>query len=138
MTANGIFQIVIYFLVIVALTKPIGAFMVRVFQGQRTFLHPMLSWLEALIYRLTGVREDEEQHWTRYAGALIGFSLFSFLFTYLIQRLQGVLPLNPQHFGAGNVTPDLSFNTAVSFVTNTNWQAYSGESTLAIWYRCRH
>ncbi len=131
MTSLGIFQILIYFLVILALTKPVGAFMARVFQGERTFLHPVLRWLETLVYKLTGVREDEEQHWTRYAGALIAFSLFSFLFTYVIQRVQGLLPFNPQHFGAGNVSPDLSFNTAVSFLTNTNWQAYSGESTLS-------
>jgi K+-transporting ATPase ATPase A chain len=131
MTPIGIFQIVCYFLILLALTKPIGAFMARVFQGQRTFLHPVLRWLETLIYKVTGVREDEEQHWTRYAGSLIAFSLISFLFTYAIQRLQGFLPLNPAGFGAGNVSPDLSFNTAVSFPTNTNWQAYSGESTLS-------
>ena len=131
MTPIGVFQIVSYFLILLALTKPIGLFMAQVFQGERTFLHPPLRWLETLIYKITGVREDEEQHWTRYAGALIGFSLFSFLFTYAIQRLQGALPFNPQHFGAGNVTPDLSFNTAVSFATNTNWQAYSGESTFS-------
>jgi K+-transporting ATPase ATPase A chain len=131
MTSLGIFQILFYFLVILALTKPVGAFMARVFQGQRTFLHPALRWLETLVYKLTGVREDEEQHWTRYAGALIAFSLFSFLFTYVIQRIQGLLPFNPQHFGAGNVSPDLSFNTATSFLTNTNWQAYGGESTFS-------
>ena len=131
MTPIGVFQIISYFLILLALTKPIGLFMAQVFQGERTFLHPPLRWLETLIYKITGVREDEEQHWTRYAGALIGFSLFSFLFTYAIQRLQGALPFNPQHFGAGNVTPDLSFNTAVSFATNTNWQAYSGESTFS-------
>ncbi|MEQ1884797.1 MAG: potassium-transporting ATPase subunit KdpA [Bryobacteraceae bacterium] len=131
MTPGGVFQIVSYFLILLALTKPIGLYMARVFQGQRTFLHRPLRWLETLVYKLAGVREDEEQHWTRYAGALIGFSLASFLFTYAIQRLQGFLPLNPQQFGAGNVSPDLSFNTAVSFATNTNWQAYSGESTLS-------
>ena len=101
MTTLGVFQIVSYFLVLLALTKPMGAFMARVFQGQRTFLHPPLRWLETLIYKITGVREDEEQHWTRYAGALIGFSLVSFLFTYAIQRLQGVLPFNPQQFEIG-------------------------------------
>src|SRR5262249_44486753 len=131
MTPIGIFQIVAYFLVLLALTKPMGTFMARVFQGQRTFLHPALRWMETLVYKLTGIREDEEQHWTRYAGALISFSLFSFLFTYLIQRFQGMLPFNPQHFGADKIAPDLSFNTAVSFVTNTNWQAYGGESTIS-------
>ena len=91
----------------------------------------MLRWLETLVYKLTGVREDEEQRWTHYGGSLVAFSLFAFLFTYFIQRAQAFLPLNPQHFGAGNVSPDLAFNTAVSFVTNTNWQAYAGESTLS-------
>ncbi|MEQ1948254.1 MAG: potassium-transporting ATPase subunit KdpA [Bryobacteraceae bacterium] len=131
MTPRGVFQILIYFIAILALTKPMGAFMARVFQGQRTFLSPVFRWLETLTYKVTGVREDEEQHWTRYAGSLIALSLFSFAFTYAIQRLQAVLPLNPQGLGAGNVAPDLAFNTAVSFTTNTNWQAYSGESTLS-------
>src|SRR5580704_14292384 len=105
MTSLGIFQIVFYFLVVLALTKPVGLFLTRVFTGQRTFIHPILRWLETLIYRLTGVREDEEQRWTVYGGSLVVFSLFSFLFTYGIQRLQAFLPLNPQHFGAGNVSP---------------------------------
>jgi K+-transporting ATPase ATPase A chain len=131
MTSFGIFQIVTYFLVVLALTKPVGLFLTKVFTGERTFLHPVLRWLEKLLYKLTGVREDEEQRWTQYAGSLVAFSLFSFLFTYLIQRMQGFLPLNPQKFGAGNITPDLAFNTAVSFVTNTNWQAYGGESTVS-------
>jgi potassium-transporting ATPase potassium-binding subunit len=131
MTSLGIFQIVFYFLVVLALTKPVGLFLTRVFTGQRTFLHPVLRWLESLVYRLTGVHEDEEQRWTVYGGSLVAFSLFCFLFTYGIQRLQAFLPLNPQKFGAGNVSPDLAFNTAVSFVTNTNWQAYGGESTLS-------
>jgi len=131
MTFPGIIQIVIYFLVLLALTKPMGLFLNKVFTGERTFLHPVLRWLEKLVYKLTGVHEDEEQRWTHYAGSLVAFSLFSFLFTYAIQRLQAFLPLNPQHFGASNVSPDLAFNTAVSFVTNTNWQAYSGESTLS-------
>jgi K+-transporting ATPase ATPase A chain len=131
MTFPGIIQVVVYFLIVLALTKPMGLFLTKIFSGERTFLHPVLRWLERLIYKLTGVREDEEQRWTQYAGALVAFSLFSFLFTYLIQRAQAFLPLNPQHFGAGNVSPDLAFNTAVSFVTNTNWQAYSGEATLS-------
>jgi K+-transporting ATPase ATPase A chain len=131
MTSLGILQIVVYFLVLLALTKPMGIYLNKVFTGERTFLHPVLRWLETLVYKLTGVREDEEQRWTHYGGSLVAFSLFSFLFTYAIQRMQAFLPLNPQHFGASNVSPDLAFNTAVSFVTNTNWQAYSGESTLS-------
>ncbi len=91
----------------------------------------MLRPLEAVVYKLAGVNESTEQRWTQYTASLLAFSIFSFLFVYLLQRLQGVLPLNPQGFGAGLVSPDLAFNTAISFVTNTNWQAYSGESTLS-------
>jgi K+-transporting ATPase ATPase A chain len=131
MTTNGVLQIVIYFLIILALTKPIGAFMARLFEGKRTFLHPILRPLETLTYKLIGVNEQTEQRWTQYTAALLAFSIFSFLFVYLIQRLQGMLPFNPQHFGAAQVPPDLAFNTAVSFLSNTNWQAYSGESTLS-------
>jgi K+-transporting ATPase ATPase A chain len=137
MTTLGIAPIAAYFLLLLALTKPLGLYMARVFQGQRTFLHPVLRPLERLVYRLGGVEEEAEQHWTAYAGALLAFSLLCFVLTYLIQRLQGFLPLNPMHFGtraaqgATAVTPDLAFNTAVSFMTNTNWQAYSGETTLS-------
>src|SRR5450432_1853667 len=131
MTTNGVLQIVIYFLIILALTKPLGAFMAKLFEGKRTFLHPILRPLETLTYKLIGVNEQTEQRWTQYTAALLAFSIFSFLFVYLLQRLQGVLPLNPQGFGAAQTTPDLAFNTAVSFVTNTNWQAYFGESTLS-------
>jgi K+-transporting ATPase ATPase A chain len=105
--------------------------MARVFEGERTFLHPVLRWLEVLTYKLSGVREDVEQRWTQYTASLLSFSIFGFLLTYLLQRAQGFLPFNPQHFGAANVPPDLAFNTATSFVTNTNWQAYAGESTLS-------
>lgn len=105
--------------------------MARIFEGHRTFMHPALRWLETLTYKAAGIREDVEQRWTQYTAALLSFSLFGFLITYLLQRTQGLLPLNPQHFGAASVPPDLAFNTATSFVTNTNWQAYSGESTLS-------
>jgi K+-transporting ATPase ATPase A chain len=131
MTPQGLFQIVIFFLILVAVTKPAGIFMTRVFNGERTFLHPVLRWLEVLIYKMSGVREDVEQRWTQYSGALLSFSVFGFLLAYVLQRAQAYLPLNPQNFGTPNVTPDLAFNTAVSFVTNTNWQSYSGESTLS-------
>ena len=138
MTSMGLLSIAVFFLLILALTKPVGVFLTKLFNGERTFLHPILRPLEKLVYRLCGVREDAEQRWTQYAAALVAFSLVSALFAYLIQRLQGLLPLNPMHFGtpqapsgATAMTPDLAFNTAVSFVTNTNWQNYSGESTLS-------
>jgi K+-transporting ATPase ATPase A chain len=131
MTSIGVLQIVIYFLILLAITKPVGLYMARVFNGERTFLHPVLRWLEVLIYKLSGIREDAEQRWTQYSGALLSFSVFGFLLAYVIQRAQAYLPLNPQNFGTPVMTPDLAFNTAVSFVTNTNWQSYSGESTLS-------
>src|SRR5215475_7604105 len=131
MTSAGVIQILLFFGVIFVCTKPLGAYMANVFEGRRTFLHPALRWLEKLSYRAAGVREGVEQRWTQYTASLLSFSIFGFLLVYLIQRLQGVLPFNPQHFGAGQVSPDLAFNTATSFVTNTNWQAYSGESTLS-------
>src|SRR5579871_1744445 len=130
MTSAGILQIALFFAIILICTKPLGAFMAKLFEGQRTLLHPVLRWLEVLTYKVIGVKEDVEQRWTQYTAALISFSIFGFLLTYAIQRLQGFLPFNPQHFGAGNVSPDLAFNTSTSFITNTNWQAYSGESTL--------
>lgn len=138
MTTDGVLQIVVFFLLLLALTKPLGKFMARVFEGERTFLHPLLQPLERMIYRLAGVREEAEQRWTQYTASLLVFSLVCFLFVYLIQRLQGILPLNPMQFStphapsnATPMTPDLAFNTAASFLTNTNWQAYSGESTLS-------
>jgi K+-transporting ATPase ATPase A chain len=131
MTTIGVLQIAGYFLVLLALTKPLGAFMARVFEGQRTFLHPVLRPLERWLYRFGGVHEETEQRWTHYTASLLAFSAAGFLFTYLIQRLQGLWPLNPQSFGTRQATADLSFNTAVSFMTNTNWQAYGGEMTLS-------
>ncbi len=131
MTAPGIIEILIFFGVIVALTKPMGLFLTAVYEGRRTFLHPALRWLETVTYKVSGIHEDEEQHWTRYSISLIAFSAISFLFVYVLQRLQAYLPLNPQNFGTPVMGPDLAFNTAISFVTNTNWQSYSGESTLS-------
>ncbi len=138
MTANGFLQIAVFFVLILAFAKPMGAYMTKVFAGEKTFLHPVLRPLEKLCYALCGVKENSEQRWTQYAGSMIAFSFFSFLILYLLQRLQGVLPLNPMGFstahapaGATAMTPDLAFNTAVSFTTNTNWQNYSGESTLS-------
>jgi K+-transporting ATPase ATPase A chain len=138
MTLLGIAQILIYFLLIVVLTKPIGLFMHRVYEGQRTFLHPILRPLERAIYWLGGVREDDEQSWLGYAASMISLSIFSVLFVYLLQRFQGHLPLNPLHFSTPNapqnatpMTPDLAFNNAISFATNTNWQAYSPDTTTS-------
>jgi K+-transporting ATPase ATPase A chain len=131
MTSIGIVQILVFFGLILLVTKPVGLFMSRLFRGERTFLHPIVRPLEVLIYRVCGVREAEEQRWTQYTASVLSFSLFSFLFVYAFQRFQGLLPLNPQGFGAAQVPPDLSFNTAMSFMANTNWQAYSGESTLS-------
>jgi len=131
MTANGWLQIAIFFLLILVCTKPLGAFIATVIEGRRNFLSPVLSPVERLIYRLCGVDEKEEQHWTRYAGALLAFSLFSALLLYAMQRLQKWLPFNPQGFSQDNVSPDLGFNTSVSFVTNTNWQSYVPETTIS-------
>jgi len=131
MTSIGILQILVFFGLILAVTKPAGLFMSRLFQGQRTFLHPILRPIEALTYRVCGVHEDREQKWTQYASSVLALSVFAFLFPYLLMRLQGWLPLNPQHFGAAQVSPDQAFNTAISFMTNTNWQWYVGESTLS-------
>src|SRR3984893_8346458 len=131
MTSIGVLQIAIFFGLILVCTKPLGAFMANLFEGRRTFLHPVLRWLEVLTYKLIGVKEDVEQRWTQYTAALLSFSIFGFLLTYLLQRAQGFLPFNPQHFNAGNVPPDLAFNTAASFVLTTNWQAYSGEATMS-------
>jgi K+-transporting ATPase ATPase A chain len=130
-TSNGFAQIVVFFLIILVLAKPVGIFMARVFEGKRTFLHPLLRPFEAFSYKILGVREDLEQRWTHYAASVIAFSVFGFFSVYLLQRLQGHLPFNPQGFNGGNVSPDLAFNTAMSFLTNTNWQSYSGESTLS-------
>jgi K+-transporting ATPase ATPase A chain len=129
MTANGWLQIGIYLLCIAAVTPPLGRFMTRVFNRERTFLDPILRPIERLIYRLTGVDEAHEMRWTEYAVAMLAFSVVSMLVLYLMQRVQQWLPWNPQGFAA--VPSALAFNTAASFTTNTNWQAYSGESTMS-------
>jgi potassium-transporting ATPase potassium-binding subunit len=131
MTGYGLFQIMVYFIVLLALTKPLGSFMAKVYEGERTFLHPILRPLERLIYKLGGVCEETEQRWTQYTASLLAFSAVCFVLTYAIQRFQGFLPFNPIGYGARQATPDLSFNTAVSFMTNTNWQSYGGEATMS-------
>ncbi len=98
MTSNGILQILVFFLIILALTKPVGLFMAGLFEGKKTFLHPVLRPLEVLSYKLIGVKENTEQRWTQYTASLLAFSIFSFLFVYALQRLQGFLPFNPQGF----------------------------------------
>lgn len=140
MTINGFLQILGYLLVLLLLVKPLGSYMARVYQGERTWLDPVLQPVERLLYRLFGVHMDaskegtaalaaEEMSWQSYAVAMLTFSTVSFLFLYGLQRLQGLLPLNPEELGA--VSPDSSFNTAVSFVSNTNWQGYGGETTMS-------
>jgi K+-transporting ATPase ATPase A chain len=131
MTSVGVLQIALFFGILLICTKPLGAYIAKVFEGQRTFMHPALRWLEVLTYKAAGVREEVEQRWTQYTASLLSFSVFGFLLVYLLQRAQAYLPFNPQNFGTPVVTPDLAFNTAVSFLTNTNRQSYSGESTLS-------
>src|ERR1700682_1198018 len=129
MTANGWLQIGIFLALIFAITKPLGMFITRVFNGEHTFMDRALRPVERLLYRLTGVDEHHEMRWTEYAFAMLLFSAVSMLVLYLLQRVQGFLPLNPQKLGA--VPPDLAFNTAASFTTNTNWQAYVPETTMS-------
>ena len=130
MTANGWFQIALFLALILAVTKPIGVFMTRVFNREKTFMDPALRPVERLLYRITGVDEAYEMRWTEYAIAMLLFSAVSMIVLYAMQRLQGLLLFNPQKFGA--VTPaHVAFNTAASFTTNTNWQAYSGETTMS-------
>ncbi len=129
MTANGWFQIALFLAVILVITKPLGVFMARVFNGERTFLDPVARPIERLLYRVTGVDEKHEMRWTEYAFTMLLFSGVSMLLLYLIERLQHVLPWNPREFAG--VLPALAFNTAASFTTNTNWQNYSGESTMS-------
>jgi len=125
----GLLQIAIYFAVLTAAAVPLGGFIARALAGERTFLSPALLPVERLLYRLCGTHPDDEMDWRRYAVAVLLFSAIGLLVAYALQRLQGLLPLNPQ--GLGAVSPDSSFNTAVSFVTNTNWQGYGGESTMS-------
>jgi K+-transporting ATPase ATPase A chain len=129
MTLNGWLQIAIYCGLLILLTKPIGGYMTRVFNGERTPLSPVLRPLEIGIYRICGVDEKTEQHWVTYAVAMLAFSFAGFVVLYTLQRLQAVLPFNPQ--GLDPVSPDLAFNTSVSFITNTNWQSYVPETTMS-------
>lgn len=130
MTINGWLQILFFLVLVFLVTKPMGVFMARVFNREKTFMDPALRPIERLLYRVTGVDENHEMRWTEYAVAMLLFSVVSMIVLYLMQRLQGYLPFNPQKFGA--VSPaHVAFNTAASFTTNTNWQAYSGENTMS-------
>jgi K+-transporting ATPase ATPase A chain len=129
MTANSVLQLVVFFGVLLLIIKPLGAYMARVYDGRRTWLHWLLSPVERWTYRLAGIRPDEEMNWKVYTITLLLFNLAGLLLLYALQRLQGWLPFNPQ--GLGAVAPDLAFNTASSFTTNTNWQAYVPETTMS-------
>jgi K+-transporting ATPase ATPase A chain len=131
MAAIGILQLILYSALLLLVTKPLGSYMLNVFEGQTTVLTRALAWLERGTYKLLGIDPNEDMRWTRYASAMLVFSLVSLVVSYAGLRLQGSLPLNPQHFGVKQMPPDLAFNTAVSFTTNTNWQAYSPELTLS-------
>ena len=129
MTIIGWIQIILFCAIVAALARPLGWYMTKVFNGERTFLSPVLRPVEAALYAAGGVNEKREQHWLTYTIAMLLFHVGGFLFLYALMRLQAVLPLNPA--GQSAVAPDLSFNTAVSFITNTNWQNYGGESTMS-------
>ena len=129
MTANGWFQIAVFLALVLAATRPLGIFMARVFDRERTFLDPVLRPVERLLYRVSGIDENHEMRWTEYALAMLLFSAISMIVLYAMQRMQVLLPLNPQKLGS--VPPALAFNTAASFTTNTNWQNYAGEATMS-------
>ncbi len=139
MTVIGWFQILLFFAVVLALTKPFGTFMFNVFEGRKTILTPVFRPVERIIYKIGGVDEAEEMPWTTYTAAMLLFSVVTLVITYALLRAQAHLPLNPMHFGDAKnapsygtaMTPDLAFSTAASFTTNTNWQAYSGENTMS-------
>lgn len=138
MTVVGWSQIIVFAVVLALITKPLGGYMYRVLSGQKLLLDPLLGPVERFSYKLCGVDASVEMRWPTYAIAMLAFSLVSMILTYAVLRLQGVLPFNPMHFSTGAapayataMTPDLAFNTAISFTTNTNWQAYAGETTLS-------
>lgn len=131
MTPNGVIQILLFFTLIMLVTKPLGDYMARVYNGERTLLSPILQPIERLCYKLFGVREDEDMKWTTYAFAMLMFSIVGLLLTYVLLRGQGQLPLNPKAFTGKDMTADLAFNTAGSFTTNTNWQSYVPETTIS-------
>jgi K+-transporting ATPase ATPase A chain len=129
MNLYSLFQLIFYVVVLLLLAKPLGSFMAKVYQGEHTFLNRVLGPVERFIYRLSGVKPNEDMNWKTYAIAVMLFNTLGLLLVYALQRLQAFLPLNPQALGA--VTADSSWNTAVSFATNTNWQGYGGEATMS-------
>ena len=129
MTPSALLQIIFYLFILLILVKPLGLFMARVYQGERIFFDPLLKPIERWIYKLSSIDPEQEMNWKTYAFALLIFNLLGLFTIYMLQRLQGFLPLNPQNLAS--VAPDLAFNTAVSFVSNTNWQSYAGEATLS-------
>ncbi len=129
MNLYSLIQIVLFMVVLLGLAKPLGSYMAKVYQGERIFLDRVLGLVERFIYRISGINPKEEMDWKVYAIAMLTFNVLGLLFVYVLQRLQGILPLNPQGFGT--ITPDSSWNTAVSFATNTNWQGYGGEVTMS-------
>src|SRR3984885_9225914 len=129
MTANGWLQFFVFFAVLLLLMRPLGLYIARVLEGRKTFLDPLLRPIERLIYRACGIQAEQEMSWQQYSIAMLIFSFVSLLLTYLIERVQAFLPWNPQHLAG--VAPVLAFNTAVSFTTNTNWQAYTPEATMS-------
>ncbi|MBV8067874.1 MAG: potassium-transporting ATPase subunit KdpA [Candidatus Eremiobacteraeota bacterium] len=129
MSAIGWLQAIVFFLIVLALTKPLGSYMARVFEGERTWLSPVLVPVEKFIYRICGVRETHEMTWYAYALSMLAFSLIGLAYLYILLRTQKWLPFNPAHID--NMAPDLAWNTAVSFTTNTNWQFYSGETAMS-------
>jgi potassium-transporting ATPase potassium-binding subunit len=129
MSTNGWLQFAVYSIILLAVARPVGLYLVRVLEGQRTWLDPVFRPVERLLYKWTGVQADKEMNWREYAFAMLGFSAMSMVVTYAIERLQAVLPWNPQHLAG--VGPDLAWNTAASFTTNTNWQFYTPEATMS-------
>ncbi|HXB63218.1 MAG TPA: potassium-transporting ATPase subunit KdpA, partial [Acidobacteriaceae bacterium] len=129
MTTNGWLQILFYFFLVLISAKPMGSYMTKVFERRKSFLDPVLVPVERAIYRVTGIHADEEMHWSEYLVAVLLFSAVTMLMTYLVERVQYYLPWNPQHLTG--VPPALAWNTAISFTTNTNWQAYTPESTMS-------
>lgn len=129
MTLNGWLQIAVFFVLVLLCAKPMGSYMTRVFERRRTWLDPVLGPVERVLYKLTGVNPEQEMKWTAYLVSMLVFSAATLFLTYVLERVQQHLPFNPQHLGA--IAPDLAWNTAISFTTNTNWQSYSGENTMS-------
>ena len=136
MTIQDVIQVILFFALLIGLTPVLGNYMYKVFTGQRHFMLPVFGWMERLTYKSISVNPDEESNWKRYTFNLLIFNLVGFIFLFIIQLIQAYLPLNPAHLG--NVSWHSAFNTSVSFMTNTNWQGYSGETTLSYFVQIHH